>query len=335
MTDAQILVHYQAGTNAHPATNYETLVFTAGFTGPERVGLPKTYLHFNEPAFYPAANSGTLGYLADGALMLTTNIAAGPQPPADLGFDSANTALPLDGSKQWASLNNPSGLNISGQITLEAWIKPSALQTADPARIISHGPATLSSFLGAPPDGAITSSSQVYLRIEGGANYVIGSTDGTTTNSASFPMPAGDMGSTSWIHLAGAYDGANWKLYRNGIQVASAVAPVGARPVNNADWAIGSTGNGWADNFAGVADEVAIYNYALSANRIAVHYSMGVLGSNPLTIIRSGGNVIISWPAGTLQEATTVTGPYADSPGSGSPRTTPASGGAKFYRVRL
>jgi hypothetical protein len=76
-------------------------------------------------------------------------------------------------------------LNISGQITLEAWIKPNATQ-GDPARIISHGPQTRSDFLGAAtiPDNSLTNTSEVFLRIDGaGANYVVGSTAVTYTNS--------------------------------------------------------------------------------------------------------------------------------------------------------
>src|SRR5439155_4067010 len=307
----QILAHYQAGTNAHPATNYGTLVLTAPFTGPEREG-PKTYLRFNDPAHYPAANSGTLGYVADGDLILTTNQAAGPQSPAYAGFESSNAALPLDGSKSWASLNNPPGLNISGQITLEAWVKPDAVQ-GDPARIISHGPPTLSDLLDVLPDNAVTNGSEVFLRIDGaGANYVVGSSAftngiGTNTYAASFAVPAGDLGGANWIHLVGTYDGANWKLFRNGTQVASAAAPVGALPVNNGDWAIGSTGNGWANNFAGRIDEVAIYNTALTPTRVATHYLIGKTGTAVLTITRSGSNVAVAWPLGTtLQEAASL-----------------------------
>jgi hypothetical protein len=339
LTPEQILAHYQAGTNAHPATNYETLVMTAGFTGPERVGLPKTYLRFSEPAYYGAANSGSLGYLADGDLNLTANTAAGPRSPAYAGFDASNTAVPLDGLKQWANFNNPAGLNFAGQITLEAWIKPDATQT-DPARILSHGPQTVSDFLGSSPDNAVTNSEQVFMRIDGSASYVIGSATFTNNVGSTFyyvnsPIPAGDLGGANWVHLVGTYDGANWKLYRNGLLAATAPAALGALAVNNGDWAIGSTGNGWADNFAGAIDEVAIYNYALSSSRIAAHYSMGVLGPNPLTITKSGANVTITWTGGTLQEATTVTGPYTDSPGAPSPRTIPASGARKFFRVRL
>jgi len=344
LTPDQILAHYQAGTNSHPATNYETLVLTAPFTGPEREG-PKTYLRFNDPAHYPTANSGTLGSVADGNLVLTTNTAAGPQSPAYSGFEASNAALPLDGLKQWASLNNPSGLNISNQITLEAWIKPSATQ-GDPARIISHGPPTISDFLGVSPvpDNTATNRSEVFLRIDGaGADYVVGSSVVVYTNSteissniygASFPIPAADLGGGNWVHLVGTYDGANWRLFRNGAPVATNAAAVGALPVDAGDWAIGSTGNGWADSFTGSIDEVAIYNVALSPSRIAAHYSTAIFGSHPLGIALSGGQVTITWSVGTLQQSDNVTGTYADLPGVTSPYKPPAGPVSKFYRLR-
>ncbi len=348
LTPEQILAHYQAGTNTHSVTNYETLVLMAGADGigTQRLG-PKTYLRFNDAAYFPAVNSGT-GSAADGNIVLATNTAAGPRPPGYAGFEASNAALPLDGLKQWGSLNNPASLNIAGQITLEAWVKPGATQ-GETARIISHGPKTLSNFLVNDPfpDNIVTNSTEVFLRIDGsGANYTVGSIVFTYTNafeigsniySASFAVPAGDLGGSDWVHLVGTYDGANWKLYRNGAEVASQAAAVGALAVNGADWAIGSLGNGWADNFAGDIDEVAIYDKALTLSQIAAHYTAGKVGTAPITITRGAGNtVVITWPAGTtLQEATSVAGPYTNVTGSPvSPLTVPASG-TKFYRWRL
>jgi len=341
LTPDQIMAHYQAGTNANYGTNYSTLVMTAGFFGPERVGLPATYLQFDDPARYPIQNSGTLGFAADGNLSLTTNSAEGPRPPTYAGFGASNAALPLDGGKQWASLNNPSGLNISGQITLEAWIKPGASQN-DPARIISHGPQTLSSFLSQALDNAVTNTSEVFLAIEGfGANYVVGSRESidgapATTYSASFPVPGGDLGGTDWIHLVGTYDGSNWRLFRNGAQVANAPGPIGALPVSNADWAIGSTGNGWEGNYTGDVDEVAIYSAALTPAQIANHYVIGRAGTTALTVTRSGSNVMLNWPSGTtLLESSSVTGPFTPRSGNPvSPLTIPATG-TMFYRWSL
>jgi hypothetical protein len=232
----QIAEHYAAGTNAHPATNYETLVLTAATEGSGNQRLaPKTYFRFNDAAYFPASNIGSLGYRADGSLILTTNIAAGPAPSAQNGFEAPNPALPLNGLKQWASLNNPAGLNFSGQITLETWIKPDAIQPSDPARIISHGPATLSNFEATDPvpDNAVTNSTETFLRLDV-STYVCGSaikTNGATSfYYVSFPAPGGDLGGGNWIHLVGTYDGTNWRMYRNGVQVAIAAHPVGALP---------------------------------------------------------------------------------------------------------
>jgi hypothetical protein len=346
LTPDQILSHYTTGTNAHPATNYETLVLNAPFTGPERQG-PKTYLRFSEPARYPATNSGTLGYLADGNLVLTTNNAAGPRPPV-AGFDASNTALPLDGLKQWASLNNPAGLNIAGQITLEAWIQPGATQ-GDVARIISHGPPTISDFLGdTPPDDSVTNSAQVFLSIEGG-QYVVGSavfTNGVGTNRyvASAAIPAGDLGGTAWIHLAGTYDGANWKLYRNGTEIASAAASVGAVTVPNGDWAIGSTGNGWAETFAGSIDEVAIYNHALTAAQIQAHAnaSGGSTGGDIqiTSIVPAQNGFTLTWTGGaapyTIQQRPDFSAgsKWSDlSTTSSTSATVSATGTTGFFRI--
>jgi hypothetical protein len=357
LTPAQILAHYQAGTNSNYGGNYAAMVMGAAaadlqFPGGivERTTPPATYFRLNDTARYPASDSGSLGYVADGDLVTATNSAAGPQAPTYAGFEAGNAAIVLDGVKQWASFNNPAGLEISGQITLEAWVKPGASQ-GDPARIISHGPPTVSDYLGiglSPvPDLAVTNAPEVFLRIDGsGANYVVGSTltiytnsveVGTTTYSASFPVPAGDLGSANWIHLLGTYDGARWRLYRNGIQVASSVAAVGALPVLNGDWAVGSTGNGWANNYAGGVDEVAIYGHALTPSQVAAHYLTGKAGTAALTIINAGsGNVTVTWPSGTtLQDCGTVNGTYTDvSPQPSSPWTHAATG-TRFYRWRL
>ena len=361
LTPDQILTHYQAGTNSNYGASYESLVFNAGgdlyLTNsgppiPEGKTVPKTYLTFNDPSYWPATNSGTIGFVADGNLTDSTNTVAGLQPPAYSGFEASNTALSLNGTNGWASFNNPSGLNISNQITLEAWLKPAASQ-GPVARIISHGPQTISSYeafvgtvdsAGSDFLGATTNTDEVFLRIDGaGANYSVGSAqynDGTgTTNtySASYPVPAGDLGGSNWVHLVGTYDGTNWKLYRNGSLVATQASGTGALPVDLGDWAVGATGEGWADNFRGAIDEVAIYNTALSVSQVANHYEAAKGGAATFSVQRAtGNNVTITWPAGaTLLQSTTVTGNYTNVPGSPvSPLTIPATG-AMFYRWKM
>jgi hypothetical protein len=299
--------------------------------------MPKTYLRFSEAAYFPAANNGSLGFVADGDLVLTTNNAAGP---TTTGFESSNTAIPLDGAKSWASLNNPAGLNISGQISLEAWVKPDATQGAV-ARIVSHGPPTLSWFLAQDPpletNVASTVAHEVALTIQdAGATYAIGANDGTNFHGVTFAVPSGDLGGGQWIYLVGTYDGSKCILFRNGELVASATDTIGALKIDDADWAIGSTGNGWADNFAGAIDEVAIYGTALTASQVQAHYA-GISEPPRLEIDRNAqGQLTITWSTGTLQHADEAAGPYTDVPNNPtSPFLVPTGPQKKFYRLHL
>jgi hypothetical protein len=112
-------------------------------------------------------------------------------------------------------LLNPAGLNFSGQITLEAWVQPEAVQNAESC-IIAHG-------------GNDTFSGKLFLRIENDI-YQVQSYTGVG-HGTSYPVPIEDLGSGNWVHLAGTYDGANWNLYRNGVLVASTADAKGGRDV--------------------------------------------------------------------------------------------------------
>ena len=245
----------------------------------------------------------------------------------------------LNGLKQWVSLNNPAGLNINGQISVEVWVKPDAVQ-ADGARILAHGAPTYSTYLVGPPPtdyGAPTFGNEVYLRVDGVSPYfyIFGTSTftnglGTSYNYVSAAAPASDFGSGNWVHLVGTYDGANWRLYRNGAQIGVTAGPDGALTVDQGDWAIGSTGNGWANNFAGAVDEVAIYNTALTPAQVASHYSAAC----PLTITYSGGNVTLNWCSGTLQAAGNVSGTYTNVSGASAPSYTTSASGRAFFRIQ-
>ena len=54
-----------------------------------------------------------------------------------------------------------------------------------------------------------------------------------------------------------------------------------------------------------------------------------------VTIQPLGNNIILSWPAGTLQSATNITGPWGNVGGAAPPRTNPASLPAEFFRTKL
>lgn len=105
--------------------------------------------------------------------------------------------------------------------------------------------------------------------------------------SALLSTYSGDIRSASntialhtWYHVAGTYDGASTRLYLNGQLVAGPT--VFSLNVALAFASIGAGNSPQQDFINGFVDEVAYYNYALSAAQIANHYAIGsnTIGSN-------------------------------------------------------
>ena len=91
---------------------------------------------------------------------------------------------------------------------------------------------------------------------------------------ASCAIPPSDVGQGNWVHLAGtsAFNGSNYtyRLYRNGIEVASYASGPGLQNDFTVGWAIGARGGiaGFERVFNGLIDDLRIYNTPLSAATI-------------------------------------------------------------------
>ena len=165
----------------------------------------------------------------------------------------------FDGLDDFIQLGNPQALNLSGKVTIAAWIKPETITGLQ--NIVAHGYATA-------PNG------EVFLRIVNGY-YEAGSWDGNN-HYITYPVPADDIG--QWTHLASVYDGTTWRLYRNGIEVGRVNENIGSVSVHG-QWAIGANGAGTIRFFQGNIDEVMIYDRALSAIEIEAEYHQHQSGS--------------------------------------------------------
>jgi hypothetical protein len=236
------------------------------------------------------------------------------QPGATL---TTGKSVMFDGFAQYMGFGNPTGLNFTGPISLEAWVNPVTNYAGGGiGDIIAHGQG------GSPV-------MEVFLRMNAG-QYQVGSFDGAAHQVGS-AVPAGDT--NNWVHLVGTYDGVAWNLYRNGLLVARSTNSVGAVQVND-NWSVASRGLGDQRFFQGTIDEAVIYDYALTPAQVGNHYLAATGGSAALSISLSGGNVTVTWNAGMLEEATNIKGPWTSLPTATSPRTVSASGGGKYYRVR-
>ena len=105
------------------------------------------------------------------------------------------------------------------------------------------------------------------------------------------------------------------------------------------NWKIGTddinNNNDGARNFAGSVDKVVVFTRSLSLTKMQTLYSVGVNGQPvSLSIQRSGANVTLTWPRGTLLEADQVTGPWTTN-NAASPYILTPAGSGKFYRAQV
>jgi hypothetical protein len=221
-------------------------------------------------AFYPLdAGSAADTATADGA-QNGTFVGSPTQTTNRNG--TANSAMSFSGSGQSITLGDPSALQITGQITLAAWVRTTAAPTNAVRNIVAKGPGT---------------SGAIFLRMNGG-DWEVGSSNGTN-HMASFPVYT-DL--SSWVHLAGTYDGVAWRLYRNGQLVATQVDPVGAVSVTGGSpgWTIGGNGAGTGALWTGQLDDVAIFNTALTPTQVA-----GLAGLNNADWAQPGATLAGTW----------------------------------------
>jgi hypothetical protein len=158
-----------------------------------------------------------------------------------------------------------------------------------------------------------------------------------------------------WYYLTLVHDGTLFTLYVNGVAKASGTDPgfvqngnVPLTPAGPATYnynynttpglptGSGATVFGWRNPvdfqpFSGLMDDIAVYNKALTPAQIQNHF----LNSTRLSIVKSGGNVVLSWPVGTLQAAGAASGVYTNVPSAVSPYTNTISGTQLYYRVQL
>jgi hypothetical protein len=160
-----------------------------------------------------------------------------------------------------------------------------------------------------------------------------------------------------WHHVAFSADGAQLRLYVDGVQVASTdyIGSLNAPEIPyisfgaqlNVDEA-GTLGpDGTNPNFyVGQVDDVGLWTRGLSAEEVTKIHAAGV-ASRALTTVTltppavepgtlsvsiNGANVTVSWDRGILQTAPAPNGPWTDATGNGTV-TESATSGTKFYRT--
>jgi hypothetical protein len=260
LSAAQVLTHYQAGTNAL-TSNYSSVILADS---------PVGYWRLSEPGDLGAVNSGTLGAAADGSYLYNAQPGgAGPDPsstPAGFtGFASGNLAPVFDGVS--GSVAIPA-LNLNtNTVTMTCWVKPSGGQLKDAGLVFSR-------------QGATTSG----LKISNGGGTELGF---DWNNSAENFVSGLNMVDGQWNFAAliidpnqailCLHDGSSFTCVTNVIanlnQAFEGKTLIGQYS--------GTTTN---VNFNGNIDEVAIFKRTLSVGEVFSEYAAAVGGVAPMVI---------------------------------------------------
>lgn len=155
-------------------------------------------------------------------------------------------ALSFNGSNSVVTIPDASSLDLITALTLEAWVKPTALSNWRSV-VLKESPGNLSYALYANtdtnrPSGEIATPANTDVR-----------------GIAQLPL-------NTWTHLAVTYNGSILRYYVNGIQVRTKAAS-GAITTSSGSLKIGGN-NVWGEYFSGLIDDVRIYNTALTQQAI-------------------------------------------------------------------
>jgi hypothetical protein len=162
----------------------------------------------------------------------------------------AGKALRFDGDGDFVDIGNDSRFNLTGQITVAAWIKVDAFDREWQA-IITKG------------DGSWRlqrNGTKGSLEFACTGAFVPGALVGSLFGSV-------NINDGRWHHIAGTYDGSMICMYVDGQHDIASDAN-GAIEVNDYNLIIGANAEKPDRNFKGSIDEVRIYSYALSAEEV-------------------------------------------------------------------
>ena len=197
-------------------------------------------------------------------------------------------ALQFNGTNAIVSIPDAGDLHLTTGVTLEAWVNPSTISSA--WRDVVYK-ANDNYYL----EASSTNASKPDAGVIAGGSY------GDAFGSAALPA-------STWTFLTETYDGSNVRLYVNGTQVA-ATAHTGTLTASSNPLTIGGD-NIYGQYFAGMIDNVRVYNVALTPAQIQTDQTTAVSPPGPDTTpptqpgtltatAISAGEIDLAWGAST------------------------------------
>ncbi len=287
VSNGNVTLSWSAASDAVGVTRYNVhRSTTAGFTPAvaNRIGQPTT-TGFTDPSlapgtyYYRVTAEDAAGNVGPPSAEATAVVPTPPPPPASglvaaYGFNAGSgvtvadssgrgnagtasgptwsssgrygSALSFDGVNDWVTVQDSASLDLSAGMTVEAWVRPTRLGGWRTVAAKERTGGLVYGLYGDQAGGRPLGQVDI-----GGERNAVG--------TASLPLNA-------WSHLATTFDGSVVRLYVNGVLVGS-LPFSGSMAASTGAMRIG--GNGvWSEWFAGLIDEVRVYNRALGAGEL-------------------------------------------------------------------
>jgi hypothetical protein len=253
LTEEEIKIDYNQGA----ALQLGSKSVNTGNTSPatassQQYCVPGDTAYCAPPAAEWNFNENTGGTANDTSSNNTGTLGTGSSAPNWSVGPDGSPALKFDGNDYITAGTAPS-LNITGAITVEAWVKPTSASSTP--RIISKKSGN-SGFLLSPHNNK--------------PRLLVGNGTSLSTVTSNVTMSV-----DSWYHLAGTFDGSNsLKIYVNGVETGSATAnSLASTP--NTPLTIGADPIEFNYPWDGLIDGVKIYNYVRTPAQIVWDYNKG------------------------------------------------------------
>lgn len=217
--------------------------------------------HFDETAVNSDTTTPDSSGYDNTATLEGEAVVATPTPGIDTSFGQA---LTLDGVNDYVEVPNSNSLNFFNQITMDAWIYPTAAGQQYTG-IVSKGNV-----------GNFAESYDLFLYPSGVMGFLVNSNG--TSGGRKLIQGSTPLSLNTWYHVAGTYDGTQVCVFVNGVSdgCAAAGAPFTINPTDD-PVLIGESyrdGTSIGDTFfAGKIDEVHVWARALSQPELAFMYN--------------------------------------------------------------
>jgi concanavalin A-like lectin/glucanase superfamily protein/Ig-like domain-containing protein len=273
LSGADILAHYQNGTNTSPSQTYQSLVQSKN---------PLLYYRLDEPTFTPGSpvttpNLGSLGSAADGTY--EAGAFTGVAGPAFGGFGAGNKAMTISALAGDVVID-PQSVN-TDVFTITGWFKRSGLHLGGQALVFNrHSDQSQATGLGFGYNGSPGVDELNVHWNEGPSSWLTGL------------IAPNDV----WCFGAAVYTPSNVTVYLDNLSNSFNTT------LTAHDFSLASTYIGWDfpfSRFSGSIDEVALFDRALSPTEVRTLFNSSQMPPQVLSISRT--------PADPLYEGYTIT----------------------------